>query len=337
MAINAKEKAALQSSWDKSKPSAQGRLSQVEWPDGAYQFEVTTWEPDALKARFKAGYTIIGGNEAFIGQEHLQYENLTGSENSMDFFKGRLVNMGFTEDEIPEDVEELFGEDFKAKVLGRKFNGQAKNKNDYLNVYANSPIEGDVDGAGEQAEETAEETTEGGIEAGARVTFVSKKDGEQAGEVLETDGETARVKGDNGTVYKLPVDRLTIEAAAEEATEEAEAAEETTEEEQTEEAEEEKPAAKGKPAKVPAPKVIQGMKAPELKQLFSKLGIKYEAVKQPREFAVGVAGFVHDKKYMPSVSLLPALSAGLGVKAAKGAKPAAIVAELRKKALAKFS
>lgn len=335
MAINPKEKAALAASWGKAKPAAQGRLSTCEWPDGEYQFEVTTWEPDAAKARIKAGYTMVGGNDAFVGQEHLQMENLTGSAESMGYFKARLIAFGLAADDVDAlEVEEVLGDTLKNMVMGKKFTGQAKTKNDYLNVYANRPIEGDeAETASESSEETAEEQTEeGGIQQGSRVTFTSKVDGEQAGEVLEVEGELARVKGDNGKIYKISVSKLAAEATEEQAEETAE----ETEAEETEEAEEPAPV-KGKAGKIPQPKVIQSMKAPELKQLFAKLGLKYEAVKQPREFAVGVAGFVHDKKYMPAISLLPALTAGLGVKSVKGAKPAEVVKEIRQKVLAKYS
>lgn len=334
MGVNPKEKAALAAAFKKSKPASQGRLSTAEWPDGEYQFEVTTWEPDFAKARIKAGYTIIGGNEAFLGQEHLQFENLTGSEQSMDYFKGRLVNMGIPESDFEDmPIDDVLGEGLKAIVLGKKFVGKAMTKNDYLNVYANRPIEGDGEEAASSSEETVEETTEQATELaeGVRVSFTSKVDGELEGEIESIDGETGRVKADNGKVYKLPVDRFTILGATEEA------AEETVEETVEEEVEETPaPAAKGK-AKLPAPKIIQAMKAPELKALYSKLGLKFESVKQPRELLVGVAGFVHDKKYIPAIAQLPALAAGLGVKTEKGAKPAAVVAALRQKALAKFS
>ncbi len=335
--VNPKEKAALAAAWKKSKPAAQGKMSTAEWADGEYQFEVTRWEPQFDKARIKAGYTIIGGNESYIGQEHVQWENLTGSEASMDYFKGRLVKMGIPEEDFTDmDPEDVLGDALKDIVLGRKFVGQAVNKNDYLNVYANRPIEADGEEtpADEAASETeAEATDEGGIVEGSAVSFTSKADGELTGEVESIDGETARVIASNGKVYKLPSSRLTL--TTEETTEEA-VAEETVEEEATEEAEEPKTTTKGK-AKLPAPKVIQSMKAPELKQLYAKLGLKFEAVKQPRELAVGIAGFVHDKKYIPAIAQLPALCAGLGVKAEKGAKPAVIVAALRQKALARFN
>lgn len=336
MAINPKEKAALESAWGKSKPAAAGRLSTCEWPDGEYQFEVTTWEPDAAKAKIKAGYTIIGGNEALTGEEHLQFENLTGSEQSMDYFKARLLAFGLTLEEVDSlGVDEVLGDRLKEMVLGKKFVGQAKTKNDYLNVYANRPIEDDGSGSSSEAaaegQQAEEGEAEGGIAKGSRVTFTSKVDGEQAGEVLEIDAEVARVKADNGKVYKLPVDRLAAEAAAETETEEV-AAEETEEV-----AEEPAAAANGKRAKLPAPKAIQAMRAPELRDLFKKVGLKFEAVKQPREFLAGVAGFIHDKKFMPSIAMLPALSAQLGIKAAKGAKPAEVVKQLREKALARFS
>jgi hypothetical protein len=221
-------------------------------------------------------------------------------------------------------------------VLGRKFVGQVKTKNDYTNVYANSALDGDDANETEATTDAEEATEEAATELaeGARVSFTSKKDGELEGVIESVEDGTARVKADNDKTYKLPVDRFTV--IAPEATEEA--AEETVEEEVTEEAEEttDEAPAKGK-AKIPAPKLIQAMRAPELKQLYAKLGIKFEAVKQPRELAVGIAGFVHDKKYMPSIALLPALSTGLGVKTEKGAKPAAVVAALRQKALAKFS
>jgi hypothetical protein len=332
-----KEQAALAAAWKNSKPASQGRLSNVEWADGKYQFEVTTWEPEFAKARIKAGYTIIGGNESYIGQEHLQYENLTGSEDSLGYFKGRLVNMGIPEDDFADlEPKQVLGDKLKSMVLGRKFVGQVKTKNDYTNVYANSALDGDDANETEATTDAEEATEEAATELaeGARVSFTSKKDGELEGVIESVEDGTARVKADNDKTYKLPVDRFTV--IAPEATEEA--AEETVEEEVTEEAEEttDEAPAKGK-AKIPAPKLIQAMRAPELKQLYAKLGIKFEAVKQPRELAVGIAGFVHDKKYMPSIALLPALSTGLGVKTEKGAKPAAVVAALRQKALAKFS
>ena len=334
MGVNPKEKAALAAAWKKSKPAAQGRLSTAEWPDGEYQFEVTTWEPDFAKARIKVGYTIIGGNEAFIGQEHLQHENLTGSEQSMDYFKGRLVNMGIAEADFEDmDPEDVLGDALKQLVMGRKFVGQAKNKNDYLNVYANRPIEGDDSNESQattDAEESTEESTSGELVEGSAVTFTSKVDGDLSGEVVSVEEGMARVKAENGKVYKLPIDRLTI-VTAEESSEEAEEAP------AKEETEAEEPAPTKSKAKLPAPKIIQAMKAPELKQLYAKLGIKYEAVKQPRELAVGIAGFVHDKKYIPAIAQLPALCSGLGVKAEKGAKPAVVVSALRQKALAKFS
>ena len=332
-----KEQAALAAAWKNSKPASQGRLSNVDWADGKYQFEVTKWEPEFAKARIKAGYTIIGGNESYIGQEHLQYENLTGSDDSLGYFKGRLVNMGIPEDDFADlSPKEVLGEKLQSMVVGRKFVGQVKTKNDYTNVYANSPLDSDEEPASEETtEEVAEETSAGELAIGSRVSFTSKQHGELEGEVESIEDDTARVKADNGKTYKLPTDRFTvIETAQSE-----EAAEETTEEEvaeETEEAAEEPAPAKGK-AKIPAPKIIQSMKAPELKALYAKLGIKYEQVRQPRELAVGIAGFVHDKKYMPSIALLPALSTGLGVKSEKGAKPAVVVAALRQKALARFS
>lgn len=338
MGVNPKEKAALAAAWKKSKPAAQGKMSTAEWPDGIYQFEVTTWQPDFEKARIKAGYTIIGGNDAFVGQEHLQWENLTGSEAAMSYFKSRLIKIGVPEADFEDlEPEDVLGETLTKLVMGKKFVGQAKNKNDYLNVYANEAIVSDDDTASTTTEETAEETpaeeATGELTIGDQVTFTSKNDGDLEGEVVEIEGEMARVKA--GTkIYKLPQERFTkVTAEAEAETEEA--VEETTETEtEAEEVVDKK--ANGR-VKVPAPKVIQAMKAPELKQLFVKLGLKFESVKQPREFAVGIAGFVHDKKYMPAIAQLPALSAGLGVKTEKGAKPAAVVAALRQKAIAKFS
>lgn len=339
MSINPKEKAALQARWKGAKPAAQGRLSSCEWPDGEYQFEVTTWEPEPAKARIKAGYTLTGGNEAFVGQEHLQYENLTGSDKSPEFFKAKLIAFGMSADDVDAlDVDEVLGDTLKDIVIGKKFIGQTKTKNDYLNVYANRPLEDNGEASESpvaEAEEAAEQSEAGELQAGDRVSFTSKADGEQVGELVEVDGEMAKVKADNGKVYKLPVARVSKEAVAEEQ------AEETTEEvEETVEAEEPEPEAKasnGKKVKVPAPKAVQAMKAPELREAFKKLGLKFEAVKQPREFLVGVAGFVHDKKYMPPIALLPALSAGLSVKTVKGAKPADVVKEIRQKALARFN
>lgn len=351
MAVSPKEKAALQEMWGNAK--APERVAQVEIPDGKYQFAIVGWKSNIDKHRIEVVYRVIGGNDELIGLEVPQYENL-GTEQNIGFFKDKLLRLKVQEEKDPEDmdIDYVYGtgaDSLKALMVGTTFEGQAKTKDGFVNVYANKLIERGVDVAGlpggkggeEGGEATETEQAATDLAEGDEVTFTSTKDGDLEGKITAVLADEGKVKvAANDKIYVLPIDRVTKKEAAAEETEEAT---ETTETEETEETE---PAAKangngkatnGNGHGFPKPIKVKALNASDLKKLLAANGVKAEAVRQPREFATAIAGFIHDPKYMPELSALAPLAAGLGVKYAKGEKPAKVVGLLRTAALKRFA
>ena len=337
MAVNPKEKKALQSMWEKASAPASADI-----PDGEYEFVILTAKPHVTnggKPQIKMRMRIVGGNESFVGTEIDQVQNLETQEN-MGYFKKMLARLRV---DLPESIEDVLSEDgVAASLVGKKFAGTAKTKGEFVNVYVNrllgemtaDELEQGGESAAEEtpAEETAEEpASEGGIAVGSAVTFTSKVDGDLEGEVrelLEEEGvEKARVYVEStNKVYKIGVEKLTPKEADTEETPAEEETEETTEE------------AEGETSNgFPSVKQLTGMKLPDLKQALADAEFDIKKIAQPREFAVGLSGLLHDKKFLPQVTQLATLCAQLGLKYNKGAKPAIVVGELRKKALARFA
>lgn len=347
MAVNAKERVALEKMWDEAKATGG-----VDLPDGDYTFLTVKAKPnvsDKGMPSFQSVVRIVGGPEAFIGQEVPVRDNL-GSADNMGWFKKKLARLGI---EIPakdEMVRQLLNKDegegsVAAAMLGKKFSGQAKTKNDFLNIYVNKLIgteevtesvaraNGAAKGKAAQAEESETDGADA-IEVEDTVKFVSKNDGPQQGVVLELfeGGKVARVQvtdddGETygGKVYKLPTERLTI------VYEDDAKAETADEVEETEEAAP-KTAAKGKAKRkaFPTKSEIEDMRLPELKETLGEHGFDVDDIKSPRSFAAGVAGFIEDgKDYQPELSELPALCAGLDIKYKKGEAPKAAIKALR--------
>lgn len=350
MSVNPKEKRALQEMWNDAK--APERAPQTDLPDGVYEFAIVACRPNIDKHRLEVTYKVVGGNESYLDVEHTQFENL-GDKNGIGYFKDKLKRLKLHEeldlDELDVDLVYGTGKGTLAALLpGLRFAGQTRNKDAFLNIYVNRLLGRDEGGqeqekpeleaeAPEQEQEQAEAAPQGEWAEGDAVTFTSKSDGELEAvvkELLDEDGaQKARVFAEStGKVYKVPVERLIKVAAEEEGEEEGEAAPE--EEQESEDGEAEAPKGNGG---FPKPAKVESMRAPELKQLLQRHGVRLETLRQPREFAQGVAGFVHDPKYVPSISMLAALAAGLGVKYQKGAKPALVVKQLRESALRKFA
>lgn len=344
MAVNPKERKALEKMWDDAKPTGGADI-----PDGDYTFVIVKAKPnmsDKGRPSMQQMLKISEGPEAFVGQEIPVRDNLESADN-MGWFKKKLGRLGV---EIPnkEDfIEQLLNGEtgegsLAAAMVGKKFVGTVKTKNDFLNVYVNKLVgEESVSDSSSEDESTEADSGEEAVEVGDVVSFTSKNDGAQQGEVLEIIGDAARVKTTTGEkkTYKLPIDKLTIvyeEESEEEVEEEEEApkgkAKKADADEESEEEEEEAPKAKGKPKKpaaFPSRSEIEEMRLPEIKEALAEHGFDADDVKSPRSFAAGVAGFVEDgKDYMPEITELAPLCAALGVKYKKGDAPKAAVKAL---------
>lgn len=339
MSINPKDLKALQSMWDKAKPQMDCSI-----PDGQYEFLIV----DAKFRMTQNGvpqmvckYEVVGGNESFIGETVTQNDNLQTPDN-MGWFKKKLARLGVT---IPEGVEDL-QERIPSELKGKKFAGQLKSKDEFVNVYVNKFIE-DVDlgdragGQNDAAQHEEEDTTEpeGGTElqVGTRVMFTSVKGGDIEGELLEiTADKKARVKTDEGKVFKVDAAKVSAapapegtEEEAEEETEEEGAEEESSEEEAPEEAAESSSEEGG----FPTVEEAKSMKLPELKNVLEENGMDIKAIKNPRLVVTGMSGFIYnEKKYLPDLPTLLALRDALGLKPMKNEKPA----EITKRVLAQL-
>jgi hypothetical protein len=331
MAVNAKELAALQGMWKGAKPQMDCSV-----PDGTYEFVIK-------EAQFKVTANgipqivtvleIVGGNEAFIGEKFPQRDSLQTAEN-MGWFKKKLARLGIT---IPEEVEELTTR-IPKEMIGKKFAGQLKTKEEFINVYVNKFL-GDVDVANATESEETEETTEEaadetGLQVGATVTFVSKSGADVVGELIEVDGDNMKIKTPEGKLFKVASNRVT--AAQEEATEEvAEEEVETEEEAAPVEEETAEEATTEESGGFPTPEEVKAMKLPELKKVLEENDMDITKIKNPRIFVNGLSSYMYTAKYMPDLATLFALRDGIDMKVVKNEKPAdltkRVVAELHKR------
>lgn len=341
MAVSQKEMDAYQKMWEDAKAPGGADI-----PEGDYEFLIIAAAPhmgQKGKAQMKQTLRIVGGQEDQIGQEFPVSDNLDSPEN-LGWFTRKLGRLGI---EKPESFAEVIGTGAEAvchRMIGKKFAGTVKVKNDFMNVYVNrligteevepAPAQEGSEGA-EGAESQATEPAE--LEKGDIVNFTVKGEEYTDGEILEIlDTGIIRIKHEE-TVYRVKTENVTAQFE-EEGAEGAEG--EGAEGAETEGAEGAETTAKtngnGKHGKFPKPKDVAGLKLPQLKDLLKQHGLSLSDLKTPREFAVAVAGFVHDAKYLPQVSSLPTLCAGLGVKYNKGAKPGEVVKAIRTAVLAKF-
>lgn len=333
MAVNEKDLKALQGMWNNAKPQSDCNL-----PDGNYEFLII----DAVFKITANGipqmsmvYEVVGGNETFLGEKVPQRDNLQTPEN-MGWFKKKLARLGIT---IPEDVEELMNR-IPGELKGKKFVGQLKTKDEFVNVYVNKFL-GDVD-LGDRAanknddtsnaEETPEEEV-ADLQVGQRVMFTSVKGGDVEGELIEIlDGGMSRVKTDEGKIFKVATEKLSaVQETAEEEVSEEVAEEETAEEASEEVAEEAAEEETTEEGGLPTPEEVKTLKLPELKKILAENDMDINSIKNPRVFVTGLVSFIYDEKgYMPDLATLIALRDGLQLKPGKNAKPADIKKDVLK-------
>ena len=317
MAVSKKELEALQGMWDKAKPQSDCNL-----PDAMYEFLIVAAEFRVSKTgapQIVTKLKVVGGNESFIGETLGQYDNL-GSPENMGWFKKKLARLGIT---IPENVEDL-AERVPSEMKGKKFSGQLKTKDEFVNVYVNKLLESDCavdDNKEEHSEEesTEESSKEPTLQVGSKAMFTSVKGGDIEGEVIEMcDGDKVRIKTAEGKVFKVDQSKVSIVTQTEE---ETPVEEESTEEETTEEAStsEEAPEEGG----FPTPEEVKAMKLPELKKAIKEFyDLDMATIKNPRSFMGGTSSFMYNEaKYVPDMPTLIALRDGLALKVLKAEKP----------------
>lgn len=347
MAINPKEKQALQKMWDESK--APGGL---DLPDGKYEFVIVKAKPVMGKTTaIKQVVEVTGGHSDYIGEKTDIWDRLETSEN-MGWFKKKAAILGIT---IPKEIELVLGDSDKEgsicqQLLGKKFEGAVvtSKKGDYMNIYTNRFIE-DVDlselADGDAAEEEADqkEQANGGngkhdvepeaepegaaesdkVEEGDTVTFTSKGK-KLEGEVIELvdDGEKARVQVGK-LVYPVPCSKCEIVYD-----DDPENAEEGTEPEA-----EPEPEPEGKEKEdddFPDVAAVGSMRIPAIRTALKDAGLDPDEIAKPRELASAISGFLYEDDYKPEATQLKALCNAFGVKAKKGAKPAVLVKSIAK-------
>jgi len=317
MSVNAKELAALQNMWNGAKPQTDCSL-----PDGFYEFVIQDAQFKVTSNGIPQIVTVlkvVGGNESFIGETVPQRDSLQTPEN-MGWFKKKLARLGIT---IPENVEELTNR-IPKELIGKKFAGQLKSKDEFVNVYVNKFLgDTEVDKADTaeetETEEAAESTSD--LNVGDQVMFVSAKGADVQGELLElTDDGKARVKTAEGKVFKVDASKVSAAEVAENTTaEEEETVEEAETEEATEEAAEEESTEDA--GGFPTPEEVVAMKLPELKQLLADNDMDIAKIKNPRLFVTGLSSFMYVTKYMPDLQTLIALRDGFGIAPLKNEKP----------------
>lgn len=323
--VTEKEIKALQSEWTKAKPQTDCSL-----PDGSYEFLIVEAKFGVTKngvPQMGMTYEVVGGNESFIGEKVIVRENLQTSDN-MGWFKKKLARLSVT---VPEDVSELQSKVPK-ELVGKKFAGQLKSKDEFFNVYVNKFIE-DVDMSSRSTTGTPEEdptqaanSDSSAIAVGDTVMFTSSKGGDVEGELLEINEENkGLIKTKEGKSFRVSMDKVSKVEVAEETVEEP--TEEAVEEEAKEEASVEETS-----GGFPTVEEIKAMKLPALSAVMKENGFDIAKVKVPRTFMTGISGFIYnEKKYMPDLATLVALRDGLGVTKVAGTKPKDIQVAVLKK------
>lgn len=347
MAVNDRDKASLGEMWDES-----GDVSEGDFPNGDLQFLITEARfhtSDNGNASYLTTLKVIGGNDDFVGQETEVRDNLNSVQN-MQWFKKKLRKLGV---EVPESVKELEGKEFAASLVGQKFDGTVKTKDEFMNIYVKRSLgKDDIEPSGEEGTTGQEE----GSETFEKGDLVQWADGEKKGEFLEfiEDGARARVQKEGGGVVRVPTENL--EAVYEEEDEEpakpaAEEEEEESASKPAEEEEEESPASgstnggsngngsgsrKGK-VRIPKPGRVEGLKKSEIDTLLKQAGFKPSNLRQPRDIVAVVSGILHKGgSYRLPASSMAALCQAFGITKKRGASPSALSKSIRQAATAAF-
>jgi hypothetical protein len=338
MSVNAKDKAALQKNWDDAE-AAKGS----ELPDGTYQFQVIkkTGKGDKTgfaltgkdKPVFKTALKVVGGDEEYMGQELYINDNLETAEN-MGWFKRKLSRLNVP---LPEDISELTDGEVADAMIGKKFEGQVKTKNDFMNVYVNRLL-GEAEGDDEEDDSKGGESKE--IEEGDRVKWKSHE-----GVVVRIkDDGTVVFKDDEGEKWKADKDDVKIVEADEDDEDEDEDDDEDSddkedkkeedsedddededdedekkeEDEDEEDEDDEDEDEDDEEFVVPEPDDVVDMPASKVKAALKTLGIKAEKVKNPRAVLKAFCTLAHDDKAKLDMSEISPLASALGVELEKG-------------------
>lgn len=319
MAINPKQKAELERNWNAAEEAGGSGIA-----DGTYQFKIVKAAyKNEPKPCFKTTLEVTAGADDMIGESLEVNDNLETSQN-MGWFKSKLARLNVSLGDLTfDDIENgTLGEQLKGKV----FEGQAKTKGGFLNVYVNRLI-------GEGAEVSEEESSEEDVveekkaakkgktkeveqeevdesddaqafEEGDQVTWNGK-----VGEVVEVEGSAGdglvRVKKDeDGSIVRVKIGSL------KKVTDEAE--EEEEESEEKEEGEEEQFA-------LPDVDEVADMSAKDVKEALKKLDIDASAVKNPRGVLSSFCALANDPAAKIELSEMVPLATALEVKLVKGA------------------
>jgi preprotein translocase subunit YajC/signal recognition particle subunit SEC65 len=319
MSVNPKQKRELESMWGESEEAGGSAI-----PDGTYQFKIVKAGfsmKSQSKPCFKTMLEVVAGPDEQIGETFEVNDNLETKEN-MGWFKSKLARLNINISELSfEDIENgTLAEQLKGKV----FEGQAKTKGGFLNVYANRMIdEGGSEGGGEEdgeeeekpkakkgsakAEESEEEEEkeeeteeeEAGLEKGDVVTYKGMQ--AEVVQVLSEEG-LVRVKKDDDSIARWKLD------AVEKVEAEAEAEAEEEEEEEKEDSEFELPEADD----------VEGLSAKEVKAALKQLGIDASDIKNPRAVLRSFCALAHDKSAELELSEVAPLAAALELSLKKG-------------------
>lgn len=311
--INPKQKAELSDMFENSKEQAGGGIN---LPDGNYTFKIV--DGGKFEAAPKPHYThkaevIRGGDDSAIGEVVEIRDNMETPDN-MGWFKSRMARLNVTGLSFDDVEDGTLAEQLKGKV----FEGQVKSKGGFANIYVNrlvseaSEEDRETRGSKKEEEEPEEkETSAAAFEAGDNVQWNSKgedKEGEVV-EVLEDEG-LARVKKEDGSVVRVPLEKLKKAAAGKK------------DKDEEEEEEEEKP--KGKkggeePFELPEPDAVEEMSMKDVKEALGALSFEAADVKQPRAVLHAFCTLGHDADAKIEVTEVAPLADALEVTLKKGA------------------
>jgi hypothetical protein len=317
MSVNGKQKRELESMWDQAEEAGGPAI-----PDGTYSFKIVK-AAFAMKAGskpcFKRTLEVVSGPDDKIGETLEVNDNLETKEN-MGWFKSTLARLNVSVSEITMD--DITNGTLAEQLVGKVFEGQAKTKGGFLNVYVNRMIEEgsgeeeaeeeeeapkkkkakDAEAEEETEEEPEEEKEESELEPGDTVSY---KDMEaEVVQVLSDEG-LVRVKKSDGSIVRWKLELITkVEAEAEEV-------EETEEKEEVEEKEESE-------FELPEADDVEGMSAKDVKGALKQLDIDASEVKNPRAVLKSFCALAHDKSAKLELSEVSPLAAALEVSLKKG-------------------
>jgi hypothetical protein len=201
-----------QQTWGSAKEKAKVSGYGDEFEDGRYKVTITRADLGTSRSSNRLqvvfGYTFVEGD--YTGKTKLDYDGCDTEDNQV-WLGRKLTRLGY---EVPDDITEL--EDTLKQILKDRIVVciTLKTKGEFQKVYIDRVMSGDEASAemseiAPAAEAPAGEEAE--LTAGMKVSFVLKGN-DVEGEVVEVleATEEARVKTDDGKVYRLKVEKLTL-------------------------------------------------------------------------------------------------------------------------------